>query len=78
MVAVMTKQIFTSLVSREGDRWVIATELPDIGIVRAEAKLDSEIEWHSRLSICDFTELKPFDFDIHFAFSGDAPIYLID
>jgi len=78
MVAVMTKQIFTSTVRRERDQWVITSILPDGGTIEAEAELDSEIEWHARLSICSLTDLKPFDFDIHFAFSGDAPVYLID
>jgi len=74
----MTKQIFTSKVRREGDIWITTSLLPDGGKAEAEAKFDSQIEWHARLSICSFTDLKPFDFDIHFEFAGDAPTYLID
>ena len=77
MVAVMTKTVYTCVVRKEGAKWIIATDLPEVGIIEAEAELDWQIDRHARLSICDFTEDEPFDFDIHYEFIGDAPGYLI-
>ena len=74
MVEVMTKALFVSTVVRQDKGWLIATELPEVGAIHAFAETDDEIDLMARQNVCSFTELNPFDFDIHFKFPGEAPV----
>ena len=78
MVALVTKTIFYTTVQKVGDIWLSITTLPQIGDVQAEADSVELIDWHTRANICGYMELDPFDFDVHYEFSGEAPKYYLD
>ena len=69
----MTALKYVSIVTRKDAGWLIATDVPGIGLIHAYAESDLEIDLMARQNICSFTELNPFDFDIHFEFPGETP-----
>ena len=73
MVEVMSKVQLVSVVTRKDEGWLLATTLPDVGVIHAFAETDAEIDVMVRQNVCSFTEFEPFDFDIHFEFPGDKP-----
>lgn len=77
-MALMTKTIFYATVRKVGDKWLTTTTLPDIGNIESEAESEELIAWHARLNICGYTDLNPFDFELHFDFPGVAPKYYLD
>ena len=72
-MAVMTTTIFQVKVARKDSGWLIATDVPGVGLIHAFAETDLEIDLMARQNICSFTELNPFDFDIHFEFPKETP-----
>jgi hypothetical protein len=78
MVEVMTKTIYSATVKKDSDTWVITTELPEIGLIRAEAEFDWQIDFHARANICGYLELDLFDFDMRYEFVGESPKYYVD
>ena len=73
MVEVMTRVQLVSVVSRKDEGWLLATTLPDVGVIHAFAESDSEIDLMVRQNVCSFSDFKPFDFDIHFEYPGEKP-----
>ena len=74
----MTKTIFQARVTTEGDIWVSTVDIPEIGDFQSEADAPELIDWHTRTSICAFTEMDPFDFEVHYEFTSGAPKYYLD
>lgn len=78
MVGTMTKALFVTTVTRKDAGWLLATDVPEVGLIHAFADSDLEIDLMVRQNVCSFTDLQPFDFDIHFEFPGESPAKTIE
>jgi hypothetical protein len=74
----MTKTIYSATVTKDSDTWLIATELPDVGLIKAEAEFDWQIDFNARANICGYLELDLFDFDMRYEFVGESPKYFLE
>ena len=72
---IMEKPVYPAVVTREGDTWSVAVDLPDIGDIYARADTDDDIQFMAHDVVRAYTDLRHEDFDITYSFVGGTPAW---